>query len=694
MSESYERDEAPTQTATEPTDVDRSPPIDAATVVGRFAVLGSIGAGGMGQVFSAYDPQLDRRVALKLLHGVGDEVERQRLIREAQALARLAHPNVVAVHEVGAHEGRVFVAMEFVDGATLRDWMDAHPPGPTERLVRALELLLEAGRGIQAAHAAGLVHRDIKPRNILVGTDGRVRVVDFGLARTHGGEAEEMLSTARGDASEREDPLGGASGSGPLLSAALTQTGSVLGTPAYMAPEQFRRGPVDHAADQFAFCVTAWEVLFGARPFGGTVATMLLAIHDGAIERPAGVDVPAEIERALRRGLAQNASRRHRDMTALLGVLEDALATAKGATRARGGSRRGWMIAGGLAVVASGAAFWLGAREVARCEGAEEKFAGVWDPARKDEIRSAVVGTGASFAEGAWTRLEANVDAWRVEWIDGHRDACEATQVRGEQSARLMDLRMSCLDSRRQRLAAYLDLLGDATTEVVANADDGFASLPSIERCADVAYVEHRGQRSEDPEVAAIEDEVLSEVARANTLQAAGDYEGALVIAEAAAAKADAAGSDLARAHALLAQGVAMATLHRPDAALEALADAYRYARANGIGEVAVDASRRAAVGPGWRSTDSTTAVGGSRSRRSRRSRVAPKKRSSAPRSPMRSSSRRQATTTKRERDWSRHSGSRLRRAGRTPTRCAPSGSLKSSSASSMPGSASSWRRA
>jgi serine/threonine protein kinase len=157
--------------------------IEAASMIGRFTILDIVGAGGMGQVYAAYDPQLDRRVALKVLHTPDDEVARQRLVREAQALARLSHPNVVGVHEVGAHEGRVFVAMEFVEGETLKDWARSHAPGEPDRMRRALELLLHAGRGLAAAHAAGLVHRDVKPGNILVGRDGRVRVADFGLAR-------------------------------------------------------------------------------------------------------------------------------------------------------------------------------------------------------------------------------------------------------------------------------------------------------------------------------------------------------------------------------------------------------------------------------------------------------------------------------------------------------------------------------
>jgi tetratricopeptide (TPR) repeat protein len=215
------------------------------------------------------------------------------------------------------------------------------------------------------------------------------------------------------------------------------------------------------------------------------------------------------------------------------------------------------------------------------------------------EIERAMLDTSATFAASAWTRLESNVDAWTTAWISAHRDACEATRVRGEQSERLLDLRMSCLESRRVRMSAYLDLLANATPEVIANADDGFAELPAIDRCADVEYVEHRGQRSEDPAIAAVEDEVLAEVARATTLHAAGDYEGALTIADGAVGRAREVGSDLALAHALLVQGSVLAALHRPDEAFDSFSESYRIARTTGTDEVATDASRQAALTAG-----------------------------------------------------------------------------------------------
>jgi tetratricopeptide (TPR) repeat protein len=513
------------------------------------------------------------------------------LIREAQALARLSHPNVVAVHEVGDHEGRVFVAMEFVDGATLKEWIRDNPPGKHERLVRALELLLDAGRGISAAHVAGLVHRDVKPSNILVGNDGRVRVVDFGLARSTVAEIDDLMSTS----GRRSEPLVDDSGGNALLGATLTESDKVVGTPAYMAPEQFAPGTIDHTADQFAFSVTAWETLFGTRPFLGPTLAMLDAIRERRIERPEDVAVPVSVEAALRRGLAYRPSARHRDLAALLRVLEDALAACRGESRSRHRGRR-WIVGGTIVATAVAGSFWLGGREVERCEGADARFEGVWDAARKAEIEAAMRNTEASFAPAAWRRLEHNVDAWRTEWIDGFRDACEAAQIRGEQSTHLMDQRMACLDARRQSLVAYLDLLAAATVEIVANADEGFATLPTIDRCADVEYVEHRGQRSDDPNVAALEDAVLAEVARATALQAAGDYDAALTVAHAAVEKAP---SNWTLAHAHLAEGTALASLRRAARSLDDFVDAYRLARLAGADEVAGEASRRAAIAAG-----------------------------------------------------------------------------------------------
>ncbi len=273
--------------------------------IGRYIVLRRLGAGGMGVVYAAYDPQLDRKVALKLLRtgmGLGQGEARARLVREAQAIAQLSHPNVVAVYDVGtATSGEVYVAMEFIEGDTLSQWLTRWDRSWRE----TLELYREAGRGLAAAHAVGLLHRDFKPDNVLVGVDGRVRVTDFGLAR----------SLVTGSSDEREGMLG------PEVAAlrvALTATGAVMGTPRYMAPEQLRGADVGAAADQFSFCVALYEALYGLHPMAGHTAIKML--EEGARAQPPPDDtaVPAWIAPILLRGLDPQAHKRFPSMTALL----------------------------------------------------------------------------------------------------------------------------------------------------------------------------------------------------------------------------------------------------------------------------------------------------------------------------------------------------------------------------------------
>ena len=231
-------------------------------LVGRYVVLAPLGAGGMGVVYAAFDPQLDRKVALKLLHSEAVSASGAtqskndgyaRLLREAQAMARLRHPNVVAVHDVGKIDERVFIAMEFVEGGTLKQWLRARPRTRQE----VLAVFIQAGRGLMAAHEAGLVHRDFKPDNVLVSVKGQAQVLDFGLAKaTEEGE--------RPSPGESRTNLGTST-----LSTNLTQVGAILGTPAYMAPEQHLGDVTDARTDQFSFCVALWSALYREAPFAG-----------------------------------------------------------------------------------------------------------------------------------------------------------------------------------------------------------------------------------------------------------------------------------------------------------------------------------------------------------------------------------------------------------------------------------------
>jgi serine/threonine protein kinase len=295
---------------------------DADGRVGRYVVRHPIGEGGMGVVYAAHDPDLGREVALKLLHPT---VAAERLIREAQALARLSHPNVVTVYEVGEDRGRVFLAMERVRGITLRAWLAE--PRPWRAIVAAF---LEAGRGLEAAHQAGLVHRDFKPANVLRGDDGRVRVVDFGLAL----------------------PLATGAGAGAAAPLRCTQTGARLGTPAYMAPEQHRGDQATARSDQYAFAVALWEALHGEHPFGGESWDELADRAGAGRLRPPRRRLPAPLQRGLERALRADAAERFPTITDLLALLE--------ASRA---PRRLWAMAVVLLLLtAAGAGGWLLAR--------------------------------------------------------------------------------------------------------------------------------------------------------------------------------------------------------------------------------------------------------------------------------------------------------------------------------------------
>jgi WD40 repeat protein/predicted Ser/Thr protein kinase len=308
--------------------------------IGRFTIVRKLGAGGMGVVYVAYDEQLDRRVAVKLLRNTVASSEAQvRLEREAQAMARLSHPNVVTVHEVGRHDGQVFMAMEFVDGEDLRQWLTRSKRDWRE----VVAVFLQAGEGLAAAHEAGIVHRDFKPDNVLVGNDGRVRVADFGLANsvnTVAGPVDPSLS----DSQRR-------------LGVALTRPGAVMGTPAYMPPEQFRGAATDAQADQFSFCVALWEGLYGARPFKGkTLLELSMAVAAGeVIEPPQDSAVPTWLRAVMLRALAAEPSARWGSMREMLDVLaRDPEARRRRIALVLGFSLAGLALVGGLIGFAAG----------------------------------------------------------------------------------------------------------------------------------------------------------------------------------------------------------------------------------------------------------------------------------------------------------------------------------------------------
>jgi tetratricopeptide (TPR) repeat protein len=450
--------------------------------VGRYVILNLVGSGGMGEVFAAYDPQLDRKVALKLLHetasrGAAARTARERLLREAKAIARLSHPNVVVVHDAGAiddpvHGDRVFLAMEFIEGETLAAWLGAAPRSWRE--VR--EVFAAAGEGLAAAHEAGLVHRDFKPQNVMVGRDGSVRVMDFGLASDSSvGEASDAASL----------DLAGAAGIPTSRTVALTGTGVLLGTPLYMAPEQFLARATDARTDQFSFCVALHEALCGERPFPSESFPVLFeAVVSGRVREPAQkARVPSFLRKLLLRGLETDPAARHPSMRALLEALRhDPIRR-----------RRTFAAAAAVALVALAAAAGMqriATRGQRMCGAAGEKLAGIWElrdqGERREAVHRAFLGTGRAFAEETWTHVSRLLDDYGRRWTAMYTDACEATHVRGDQSAEVLDLRMACLEGPRGAMKALTDVLSQTDTAVLVEAVNAAQALPALERCADV----------------------------------------------------------------------------------------------------------------------------------------------------------------------------------------------------------------
>ncbi|PCC72072.1 Tetratricopeptide repeat-containing protein [Nannocystis exedens] len=706
-------------------------PVLAPRRLGRYVLLEELGRGGMGAVFGAYDPELDRKIAVKVLAGDGGDPTRQaRLLREAQALARLAHPNVVAVHDVGLIDGQVYVAMEYVQGESLRAWL-----GRGRSLRELLDMFIQAGRGLAAAHAVGLIHRDFKPDNVVVGRDGRARVLDFGLAalagtaadagaparpdaavRGSGSEAVTMLAArgpvggaatwgdaatllasrgaeseaatvpaSRGSGSDaalmlaargssggdaatvmasRESvnaaatmlasrgaesdaatmpasrgsvgdaatvlaarggsvgdaatamasrgsvgdaatvlaarggsvgdaatvmasrgsvgdaatmlasrgpgsdaatmlagrgtvgdatvgpPAGPASGAvvtrgpGPvgdvttarshvpkasLLASRLTAAGALMGTLAYMSPEQYAGAELDAATDQFSFCVALYEAVCGQRPFAGeSPAEYALAVTAGAVRPPPrGAEVPRWLLRALQRGLAVDRRARFPDMPALLAEL----------TRDRGRVRRGLGSAGAAVVVAAGV---FAATRVtppaaeAPCSGAAAEVAAVWDDDRRAAVERAFAATGLAYAAETLARVGPRLDALAGRWAAVHTATCQAHQ-RGELSDALFDRQMMCLKGQLRGVAARVEVLARADAAAVERAAVLVDGLPPAEDCADPAKLLPERLVPADARVAAEVAAVRERLVAAEAEHAAGHYDVALAAADGAA---------------------------------------------------------------------------------------------------------------------------------------------------------------
>ncbi|MDP1825062.1 MAG: serine/threonine-protein kinase [Archangium sp.] len=520
--------EAPTQelSATQlPRPVEPAPVLERGTAVGRFVVIDTVGMGGMGAVYSAYDPDLDRRVALKTLHttGTSDPTAHGRMLREAQAMARLSHPNVVNVFDVGEHRGGIFIAMEFVPGVTLRTWERAKERSWRE----VVALFLQAGRGLAAAHAAHLVHRDFKPANVLLGEDGRARVTDFGVARADGSiePVGPMIPSAMGEDSGR---LNSNSFSEPL-----TRGDMVVGTVGYMSPEQAEAKTPDARSDQFSFCICLWEGLYGKRPFLGTsVAEVTKALLHGPLPpRPRGTKVPAWLHAVLIRGLERDPDKRYPSMEALLQDLD----------RAPDEWRRKalpWAAVAAVLLSVGGLQLFSQARERGRCEAVGGELTGVWDDALRAQLATAFGKVTRPFSAAALASAERALDTHAKEWTSAATQSCEQAWVRKELPEADYRLEAACLAQRKRELAAVVTVLATADEGVVERAGTLAWSLPPVRGCTQLARL-----KSDPRLLAAGGDEarvsaLQASLARARSLIDAGKLTDAAPVIEQALASA------------------------------------------------------------------------------------------------------------------------------------------------------------
>ncbi len=511
------------------------------TRLGRYVVERLLGRGGMGVVVLAHDPELDRPVAIKVLRPERRAEDEERLVREARAMARVVHPNVLVIHDVGAADGRIHLAMEYIEGTTLRDWLADAPRSESE----ILAAFAAAGRGLAAAHAVGIVHRDFKPDNVLVAKDGRIRVADFGLA--HASRAHATPAT--GDEADGERaPASFGDG--------LTHTGLVMGTPAYMAPEQHAGERATPRTDQFAFAVALWAALTGARPFAGKdLAELAANVRAGKIvvTDAARAKLRRPIERALRRALAVDPAARFATMNDLLAAL------------APRRSRRIWAAVGTLAAggLALGAVLLLRSKPpppAPACAGIDAEMASTWNDRERAALRASLTAADVPPASGvsreeAAGRVVATFDSYAAAWVAEATDACQATNVRHAQTEELFAARTACLADRRGEMHALVTALekGDAT--VLDRALVASARLTPVSACTDAVALRAHGPPPPAPAIAGDVERIRASLRDVRALDASGHSYQAEQAAKAAVEQARALDFRPLLAEALLALG-------------------------------------------------------------------------------------------------------------------------------------------
>lgn len=462
--------------------------------IGRYVVVGRLGVGGMGVVYDAYDPELGRRVAIKVLKISESEAStttedlegtRAMLYREAQAMAKVSHPNIIPVFDVGTTpNGRLFVAMERIEGQTLSRWARTiqretfAPP----RWQQVLRVMKPAAQGMAAAHRAGLVHRDFKPENVMLGKDGRILILDFGLARRHE-QPKLMLSTLR---------LGRVEQIEASQSTGSQSTTGIAGTAYYMAPEQHRGEPADARSDVFSFCVSMFELLYGVRPYTGQRRVDVeQAIATGALAQPsAKISVPRWLHRMVMQGLAANPDERPASMQAMLDIIE-------ARSRARK-QRRTWLRSAAAGTVAAWVITLL-PEQSQPCSGGDEPFASVWNARRSHSIVQAFTAAGNHHATDTLERVIPRLAEFASDWAAGWQDACEDHKVNETDDDAAFDLRMACLDTAKSQAQALVELMSTADSAVVDNAVRALSTLPELDDCSDLERLRSREPWPSDP---------------------------------------------------------------------------------------------------------------------------------------------------------------------------------------------------
>lgn len=491
-------------------DVGASPRhLAAASRIGRYIILDAAGEGGMGIVYRAHDPTLRRDVAVKILrHEERGHENQDSLLKEAHAIARLIHPNIVAVHDAAVEDGVMFLAMDLVDGLSMAQWLLEQQPSWRD----VLDVMMDAGRGLEAAHDASIIHRDFKPDNVMVPRDGgEVRIVDFGLA-----SADETRAAADGASS-----LGAAR-------RLVTRDGVMSGTPAYMSPEQLRCENGDARMDQFSFCVTLWEGIYGERPFlGDSIATLQTNVLSGAVQQPpANRQAPRWLERVLRRGLSVEPSDRWPSMTDLLSELS------RGQTNAR---RRTAVLGLGFVVVLACAG--LGYDEYAKYEGSLRcrviggSIAETWNSKTRGNLHDALLGVALANARPTADKVITLLDAYADTWTDARATVCRNASVEElpgwDESIR--NQAVWCLDEKRQEFNVLVSELLEGGPEEARRAVLAAAGLKRVAGCTEREVLDRLPLPPSGSLVAIAA--VRKEFGRASALRGVGRYEEAALIA-------------------------------------------------------------------------------------------------------------------------------------------------------------------